>query len=292
MINTLLGIKGEQTQRFLENGRRIPVTSIQTGGNVVVGIKQVNGDTSSVKLGLGTVKTKTKKSSGKPVKTAKTAHRYLRETKAKDVSDMPPVGQTVDPSAVFQPGDLIAVTGTSKGKGFAGVVKRYHFRGGPKTHGQSDRHRSPGSIGQTTTPGRVYRGKRMAGHMGVEQVTVKNLTVVDIDIVSNTLFVLGLVPGHKNGLLKITKEGSVKKFVPLIDPSPNPQTQTPPSDEQQPVETAAAPAPQTPDAPQKPESIKPEPALIIEAAPAKEEKKNEETQKNVNTSKKEENNAK
>ena len=107
---------------------------------------------------------------------------------------------------VFAPGDTIRITGTSKGKGFAGVVKRHHFAGGPRTHGQSDRERAPGSIGQTTTPGRVYRGKRMAGRMGGERVTVRGLEVVAIDPEKNLLTVKGLVPGARNGLLIIQKE--------------------------------------------------------------------------------------
>ena len=104
-------------------------------------------------------------------------------------------------------GDKVTVTGTSKGKGFAGVVKRHGFSGGPRTHGQSDRERSPGSIGQTTTPGRVYRGKRMAGRMGNDRVTLRKLEVIAIDGEKNLLTLKGLVPGGANGLLLISKEG-------------------------------------------------------------------------------------
>src|SRR6185437_11340947 len=98
----------------------------------------------------------------------------------------------------------------------AGGVKRYGFRGGPKTHGQSDRHRAPGSIGQGTTPGRVYKGKRMAGHMGVDTVTITNLVVVDVDAENKKLYVLGLVPGTKKSSVVITKTGEKKKFVRLL----------------------------------------------------------------------------
>lgn len=117
----------------------------------------------------------------------------------------------------LKPGDVVQVRGTSKGKGFAGVVKRHHFKGGPRTHGQSDRERAPGSIGQTTTPGRVYRGKRMAGRMGSDRVTIKNLLVLDIarDIVT----IKGLVPGARNNRLVITKTGEAKKFIPLYKQS-------------------------------------------------------------------------
>jgi len=114
------------------------------------------------------------------------------------------VGQKVDVS-LFQPGDRVDITGVSRGKGFAGGVKRYHFRGGPKTHGQSDRFRAPGSIGSGTTPGRVYKGTRMAGHMGHEQVTVSNLEVVAADAERNLLLIKGAVPGENRGLLLIRK---------------------------------------------------------------------------------------
>ena len=129
---------------------------------------------------------------------------------------MPKPGEILTVERVFSPGDIVSVTGTSKGKGFAGVVKRHHFKGGPKTHGQSDRHRAPGSIGQSTTPGRVFKGKRMAGRMGSERVTLQNLTVVDIDQENKKLYIAGLVPGHKNALLFIVRSGENKKFVPLI----------------------------------------------------------------------------
>jgi large subunit ribosomal protein L3 len=106
---------------------------------------------------------------------------------------------------LFASGDKIDVTGISKGRGFAGVVKRHGFAGGPKTHGQSDRHRAPGSIGSTTTPGRVLRGTKMAGHMGVERVTVRNLEVIKTDIEHNLLVVRGAVPGATNSLLLVKK---------------------------------------------------------------------------------------
>jgi large subunit ribosomal protein L3 len=114
------------------------------------------------------------------------------------------VGQRVGVD-LFQPGDRVDVTAISKGKGFQGGVKRYHFRGGPKTHGQSDRHRAPGSIGSTTTPGRVLKGLHMAGHMGAKQVTVRNLLVVESNPARGTLMVYGSVPGAPNGLVKIRR---------------------------------------------------------------------------------------
>jgi len=118
--------------------------------------------------------------------------------------------------AGLKAGDLVKVTGISKGKGFAGVVKRWGFAGGPKTHGQSDRQRSPGSIGQGTTPGRVYKGKKMPGRMGGVKTTLLGLMVMEIDEKEKILLVKGLVPGAKNGELIIQKYGESKKFVTLM----------------------------------------------------------------------------
>jgi 50S ribosomal protein uL3 len=117
---------------------------------------------------------------------------------------------------IFKAGDFIKVTGFSKGKGFAGVVKRWGFKGGPKTHGQSDRQRAPGSIGQTTTPGRVYRGKKMAGRLGGRKVTLAGLTVMEVNEKENLLLVKGLLPGVKGGPLVLRRAGESKKFVSLM----------------------------------------------------------------------------
>ncbi|MDD5398092.1 MAG: 50S ribosomal protein L3, partial [Dehalococcoidia bacterium] len=130
-------------------------------------------------------------------------YRYLRELRTDDVKDYQ-VGQKID-AGMFKAGDIVQVEGISKGKGFAGGVKRYHFKGGPKTHGQSDRHRAPGSIGSTTTPGRVFKGLRMAGHMGACKVTARNLVVVEVDTAKNVLLLKGAVPGAKGGILLIEK---------------------------------------------------------------------------------------
>ena len=129
--------------------------------------------------------------------------RHLRETKSDDYEELE-VGSQID-VGMFEVGEKVNVTGVSKGKGFQGGVKRYNFRGGPKTHGQSDRHRAPGSIGAGTTPGRVIKGMRMAGRMGGDKVTVKNLDVIMIDPEKNILLVKGAVPGHRNSVLVISK---------------------------------------------------------------------------------------
>jgi large subunit ribosomal protein L3 len=129
--------------------------------------------------------------------------RYLREFRTDDISSVKR-GDKVD-VGFLKHGDLVNVTGLSKGRGFAGVVKRHHFAGGPKTHGQTDRHRAPGAIGSTTFPGRVLKGKRMAGHMGNRRVKARNLEVIQADPERNLLLVKGAVPGADGGLLVIEK---------------------------------------------------------------------------------------
>lgn len=217
-MQALLGQKKNQTQKFLQDGRRIPVTEVIVADNAVVSIKteEKNGYT-SVQLGYGTKKKPTKAMLGH-IKGAnlEKAPLFVREIRIVDTKEeLPVAGAFLKLADVFKPGDLISVTGTSKGKGFAGGVKRYHFRGGPATHGQSDRHRAPGSIGSGTTPGRVYKGKRMAGKMGNETVTVKNLEVVGID--GEMLLIKGVVPGVRKGFLVIKKLGEGKHFVPLLE---------------------------------------------------------------------------
>jgi len=218
MIQALLGQKIDQRQTFLENGKRIPVTEVSVADNVVVQVKTDATDNyTAVQLGIGAKKKPIKARVGHAkVVGVETVPALIREVAWVGDEELPKSGDMVTVESVFQPGDIVKVTGTSKGKGFAGGVKRYGFRGGPKTHGQSDRHRAPGSIGQGTTPGRVYKGKKMAGHMGVETVTVRNLVVVDVDPENNKLFVLGLVPGNKKGAIVITKTGEQKKFVRLL----------------------------------------------------------------------------
>ncbi len=220
MIQALVGRKIDQTQKFLQNGRRIPVTEIAVPDNAVVQVKTEEKDGyKALQLGFGVKKRPIKAVLGH-AKKANLTHspEKIQEVLLTDVdaADLPKPGDLLTVETVFKAGDIVSITGTSKGKGFAGVVKRHHFKGGPKTHGQSDRHRAPGSIGQSTTPGRVFKGKRMAGRMGHEQVTIKNLTVVDVDSENKKLFIQGLVPGHKNALLFITRDGENKKFVPLL----------------------------------------------------------------------------
>lgn len=217
MKGFILGKKGEMEQMFDEDNVRIPVTHIMTGSCYLVDVLEYSGSGFwSIKLGFGNTKNIKKPQMGVLKKAGIEAPlRFLREIrldKALEVlqKDRKGVklgenefytGDLMRSDLIFKKGDLLTVSGTSKGKGFAGVVKRHHFKGGPRTHGQSDRERAPGSIGQTTTPGRVYKGKRMAGRMGSDTVSVKNLKVIDVK--DGEIVVKGLVPGAKGGLLII-----------------------------------------------------------------------------------------
>ncbi len=220
-MQTLIGKKTVQTQAFLTNGTRIPVTILALEDMPVLAVKTADKHGyAAIQVGFGTKKKPGKALMGAVKKANITkAPALLRELKLTDDSTIPAVGDTLKAEDVLKAGDVVKATGISKGKGFAGVVKRHNFRGGPRTHGQSDRERAPGSIGQTTTPGRVYRGKRMAGHMGHEKVSVTNLVVMDISVSGGkkTLILKGLVPGSVNTIITLEKTGelSEKKFVPL-----------------------------------------------------------------------------
>lgn len=208
MINSLLGFKKEQTQTFTADGKRIPVTVIQAGPCWITHVQDMP-TYKSIQLGFATTRHISKAEEGHIKKAGLDKKlRFLRSFRIGTLGDLGDVspGKEIKVGDVFQPGDAIRVTGTSKGKGFAGVVKRHGFAGGPRTHGQSDRERAPGSIGATTTPGRVYRGKRMAGRMGGARVTQRGLEVVAINPDTNTLTLKGLVPGGQKGLLIIQKE--------------------------------------------------------------------------------------
>lgn len=194
-------------------GTRVPVTYIKAGPCIVTHIKKEERDGYwAVQLGFGSSKIKniTKPVQGHlkgAISKSKLAPRFLREVKFDKEPEFK-VGDEIKVTDVLKKGDILAITGTSKGKGFQGVMKRWGFAGGPRTHGQSDRPRSPGSIGQGTDPGRVWKGKKMAGRMGGDTVTVKNLVVVDIDEENDKILVSGPVPGNKGGLLKIKNIGS------------------------------------------------------------------------------------
>jgi large subunit ribosomal protein L3 len=192
------------TQVFSSAGEARGVTVVEAGPCVVVQIKTKERDGyDAIQLGFGQRKSLTKPMRGHVKELGN--FRFLREVRVNDPNEYE-IGQTLG-ADVFEEGDIVNVVGTSKGKGFAGGVKRYHFHGGPKTHGQSDRHRAPGSIGSGTTPGRVRKGLRMAGHMGDERVTVKNLRVFQANPERGVLLIEGSVPGGKDGVVRVTKTG-------------------------------------------------------------------------------------
>ncbi len=197
----LIGRKVGMTQVFQDDGTMIPVSVVAIGPNTVTRLRTPERDGyTAIQIGTEPGKKLTKPETGQLRDLPKVA--VIREFRVEDLEDYQ-VGQTLDVS-LFAPGDLIDVTGTSKGKGFAGTIKRHNFHRGPKTHG-SDHHREPGSIGPGTTPGRVYRGSRMSGHMGDERVTVKKLQVVRADLDRNLLLVKGSVPGAPNALVLVKK---------------------------------------------------------------------------------------
>ena len=201
MIKGMIGRKIGMTQLFQDDGE-VVVTAIEAGPCFVSQVKaEAKDGYNAVQLGFG--ETKRLNSPQRGHLKGAGQFKYLREFSVEDIESVE-VGQKVDVD-MFKAGDLVDVIGISKGKGFAGVVKRHHFAGGPKSHGQSDRHRAPGSIGATTSPGRVLKGTRMAGHMGNRRVTVRNLKVINVDLSRHLLLVEGAVPGSNKGLLLIKK---------------------------------------------------------------------------------------
>jgi large subunit ribosomal protein L3 len=203
MLKGLIGKKIGMTQIFDDEGVAVPVTVIEAGPCYVTQVRLPERDGySAVQLGFSEVKPKrlTGGQMGHLKRNSLPPLRILREFRVKesDVNEGDKV--TVESFAV---GEHVDVVGTSKGKGFQGAVKRYHFKGGPKTHGQSDRLRGPGSRGSGTTPGRVYKGARGPGHMGDDRVTAQGLKVVLVDAERNLIAVKGPVPGAKGGLVLI-----------------------------------------------------------------------------------------
>lgn len=207
MINGIIGKKVGMTQVFAASGEIVPVTVVEAGPCTVTQVKTADNDGyQAVQLGFGHAKHLNLPEKGHLKRLPPL--RYLREFLVEKSEEFV-VGQKID-AGIFKAGDKVDVVGVSKGKGFAGVVKRYHFAGGPKTHGQSDRHRAPGAISSGTTPGRILKGKRMAGRMGGERVTVADLEVVQADPERNLLLIKGAVPGGVNGLLLVKKAIVVK----------------------------------------------------------------------------------
>ena len=205
MINGLIGKKINMSTSFDDkNGLAIPVTVIKLGPCKVTQVKTSNRDGyESVQIGFDEKNNLNKPQLGHQ-KRSESSFRILREVSSSDVNSVE-VGQSFDCS-IFEVGEKVTIQGISKGKGFAGTVKRYNFKGGPKTHGQSDRHRAPGSIGAGSSPGRVWKGTKMSGHMGDEKVTQKGLKIVKVDQANNLIEVKGSVPGSNTNNVIVTKE--------------------------------------------------------------------------------------
>lgn len=206
-MSAIIGKKLGMSRLFGENGESYAVTAIQAGPCYVAEVRtQEKNGYQALLLGFEEAP---EKSLNKPRLGQFTKHkikplRHLKEFRNfEDISEFKP-GDEVKLDQ-FNEGDVVKVTGISKGKGFQGVVKRHGFGGGPKTHGQSDRFRAPGSIGQSSYPSRVLKGLRMAGRMGNDRITVRNLEIVKVDAENNVLFIKGAVPGGKNGIVYITK---------------------------------------------------------------------------------------
>ena len=230
-MNSIYGFKQDQSQDHDSNGMRVPLTWVKVEPATILTTKTIEKNKySAIQIALGHKKTTSKplqgilnklpqntkspdKNQEKPARNASHSDAggisplFIRELKLdkSDELDKFAVGQKLLAADVLTVGDKINVTGISKGKGFAGVMKRHGFHGGPKTHGQSNRPRHAGSIGATTTPGRVYKGKKMAGHMGVNQKTIRNLEIFKVVPEKNLVLIRGLVPGNNGGLIKITK---------------------------------------------------------------------------------------
>ena len=207
----IIGKKIGMTQIFDEKGNVIPVTVIETAGNVVTQVKTVETDGyNSIQLGYGEVKSKhiNKPLEGHFKKAGVENKKHLREFRTDDVANYK-VGDEVK-TDIFVAGDKVDVQGTSKGKGFQGVIKRHGQHRGPMGHG-SMYHRRPGSMGATSTPGRVFKGKKLPGHMGRVTVTIQNLEVVKVDTDKNVLLVKGSVPGAKGAILKVKSSVKVSK---------------------------------------------------------------------------------
>lgn len=208
MVNQIIGTKRHMTQVWTTSGTRIPVSVVRFSDCTVI-----KAGNKADKMVVG-AKAKKLKNVAKPQRAQleklglKTGFIKMVEISV-DGEDMSlPAGTLITPDKVLTVGDMVKVTGTSKGTGFTGVVKRWGFKGGPRTHGQADRERAPGSIGSGTTPGRVYKNKKMAGRAGNEQVTVIGLQVVAID--GNDVWIKGLIPGAMNGIVTVTKLGTGK----------------------------------------------------------------------------------
>ncbi len=203
-IAGLLGRKIGMTTYYHDDGTAESVTAVEVGPCVVTQVKtEARDGYEAVQIGFTVARKLNSPETGHQGRSG-SRFSHLQEFSVGDLSEFE-VGQELK-ADIFEVGETIKVIGTSKGRGFSGVVRRWNFKGGPKTHGQSDRHRAPGSIGAGTSPGRVWPGTKMPGHYGVDRVTVKGLKVVATDVDKNVVLVRGSIPGAKNGIVRIEKQ--------------------------------------------------------------------------------------
>jgi large subunit ribosomal protein L3 len=233
MIQTILGIKKEMTSDYDARGRRVAVTRVVVSPNFVTQVKTADKDGyNAVQIATG---------SKKSVKVPQKGHfkkagvpenlRYVKEIRTIEDEGLT-AGTEIAINKVLRKGDEVKVTGTEKGRGFQGGVRRHGFHGvGMRTHGQSDRQRAPGSIGTGTTPGRVLKGKKMAGHMGSETATTRGLEVISVSKAEGIVSIKGAIPGPYGGLVKITKTGVIKGYI--APPEEKEEEEEVPSDKEQ-----------------------------------------------------------
>ena len=238
----ILGTKLGMTQVFDDENRVIPVTVVEAGPCTVTQVKTPDTDGySAIQIAFGSRKHVNKPSAGHLAKAGLDTAKALAELRLDGDVDAPALGETIT-CDVFGRGETIDVTGTSKGKGYAGVMKRHNFKGMGDGHGVKKKNRHPGSVGNASTPGRTFKGKRMAGRMGGERVTVQNLEVVDIDIEHDLILVKGAVPGPNGSIVLIRSavKGQRGEIIPVTRPEPEVEETV--------DETAAAEAPEATDA--------------------------------------------
>lgn len=218
VMKFILGQKIAMTQVFMADGKVVPVTRVKAGPCQITQIKNTDkNNQSAVQIGFGDVKefrlSKPRSGHLTDLNTVRNLHDF-----ALDKTDGLNRGDIINVET-FKTGDIVEVMGVSKGKGFAGVVKRHHFRGGPASHGHKDNLRMPGSIGAGGVQ-RVFKGMRMGGRMGGDQVTVKNLEIIEVHPETNELYIKGAVPGARNGILVIKGEGELKIAKAVVSPEP------------------------------------------------------------------------
>lgn len=217
MLNTIFATKLEMSQAWSEDGKRLPITKLKVADNIVLSNKQTQDGRTTLEVGYGAKKLKNmakpQRANLEKLKVAAGVKqvRGVKWTAADEAETAPTLGSALPVAELLQVGDVVAVQGDSKGRGFAGGVKRHGFHGGPKTHGQSDRHRAVGSIGSGTTPGRVWKGKRMPGHYGCETKTVSGLVVVHIDAANGEIWLNGPIPGSRQAIVRVSKTGETRE---------------------------------------------------------------------------------